>query len=133
VSINSPLPVQALSIACTIEGLNVQQLGDLQLNIGESSSTAAIGVNMDCTIGVEETSTETVNAFPNPASDNIQFVCKEAIQHIEIFDMTGKRVATLNPNQSQVQINTSNWSNGLYVAHLICADKAERLTFEVSR
>ena len=133
VSINSPLPVQALSIACTIEGLNVQQLGDLQLNIGESSSTAAIGVNMDCTIGVEETSTETVNAFPNPAYDNIQFVCKEAIQHIEIFDMTGKRVATLNPNQSQVQFNTSAWSNGLYVAHLICEGKAERVTFEVSR
>lgn len=133
VSINSPLPVQALSIVCTIEGLNVQQLGDLQLNIGESSSTAAIGVNMDCTIGVEETSTETVNAFPNPASDNIQFVCKEAIQHIEIFDMTGKHVASLNPNQSQVEINTSAWSTGLYVAHLICEGKAERVKVEVSR
>ena len=133
VSINAQLPVQALSIVCTIEGLNVQQLGDLQLNIGESSSTAAIGVNMDCTIGVEETTTETVNAFPNPASDNIQFVCKEAIQHIEIFDMTGKRIATLNPNQTQVHINTSAWSTGIYVAHIAIEEKIERAIFEIAR
>jgi hypothetical protein len=125
--------VQALSIICTIEGLNTQQLGNIQLNIGETTAFAAIGVNMDCTIGVEETTEYTILAFPNPASDNIQFVSNESIERLEIFDMTGKRIATFNPNQSQVQINTSNWSNGLYVAHLICADKAERLTFEVSR
>ena len=133
VSIYSSLPVQALSIVCAIEGLNVQQLGDLQLNIGESSSTATIGVNMDCTIGVEETTSATVNAFPNPASDNIQFVCKEAIQHIEIFDMTGKRVETLDPNQTQVQFNTSAWSNGLYVAHVMSTGKMECVLFEVNR
>jgi PKD repeat protein len=133
VSLFSELPVQALSIICTIEGLNTQQLGDLQINIGETSTFAAIGVNMDCTIGVEETTENTIVAFPNPASDNIQFSSNESIQRLEIFDMTGKRVASLNPNQPQVQINTSNWSNGLYVAHLICANKAERVTFEVSR
>ncbi len=133
VSIYSPLPVQALSIACTIEGLNVQQLGDLQLNIGESSSTAAIGVNMDCTIGVEETTTETINAFPNPASDNIQFVSEKTIQRIDIFDMTGKRVASLNPNQTQVQINTSEWINGLYVTQVMSIGKMESVIFEIAR
>jgi PKD repeat protein len=133
VSLFSELPVQALSIICAVEGLNTQQLGNIQLNFGETTTFAAIGVNMDCTIGVEETTEFTILAFPNPASDNIQFVSNESIERLEIFDMTGKRIATFNPNQSQVQINTSNWSNGLYVAHLICADKAERVTFEVSR
>jgi len=133
VSINAPLPVQALSIVCTIEGLNVQQLGDLQLNIGESSSVAAIGVNMDCTIGIEESNTASINAFPNPATDNIQFVSEKTIQHIEIFDMTGKRIATLNPNQSQVQFNTSQWSTGLYAAHIMSEGKIERAIFEIAR
>ncbi len=133
VSMFSELPVQALSIICAIEGLNTQQLGDIQLNIGETTAFAAIGVNMDCTIGVEETTDKAILAFPNPASDNIQFDSNESIQRLEIFDMTGKRVATLNPNQSQVQFNTSAWSNGLYVAHLICEGKAERVTFELSR
>ena len=133
VSINAPLPVQALSIVCTIEGLNVQQLGDLQLNIGESSSVAAIGVNMDCTIGIEESNTASINAFPNPATDNIQFVSEKTIQHIEIFDMTGKRIATLNPNQSQVQFNTSQWSTGLYAAHIMSEGNIERAIFEIAR
>jgi hypothetical protein len=54
VSINAPLTMQALSIVCTIEGIGVQQLGQLQLNIGESSAIATIRVNMDCTIGINE-------------------------------------------------------------------------------
>ncbi len=133
VSLFSELPVQALSIICAVEGLNTQQLGDIQLNIGETTAFAAIGVNMDCTIGVEETTEKTILAFPNPASDNIQFVSNESIQRLEIFDMTGKRIASFNPNQSQVQINTSNWSNGLYVAHVRGSKKMERVVFEVNK
>jgi PKD repeat protein len=133
VSLFSELPVQALSIICTIEGLNTQQLGDLQINIGETSTFAAIGVNMDCTISVEETTENTIIAFPNPASDNIQFSSSESIQRLEIFDITGKRVASLNPNQLQVQINTSNWSNGLYVAHVMGSEKMARVVFEVNQ
>jgi PKD repeat protein len=133
VSINAPLPVQALSIVCTIEGLNVQQLGGLELNFGESSSVAAIGVNMDCTIGIEESNAASINAFPNPASDNIQFVSENIIQHIEIFDMTGKRISSLNPNQTQVQFNTSLWSVGLYAAHIMSEGKIERAIFEIAR
>jgi PKD repeat protein len=133
VSMFSELPVQALSIICAVEGLNTQQLGNIQLNIGETTTFAAIGVNMDCTIGIEETNDKTILAFPNPASDNIQFVSNESIERLEIFDMTGKRIALFNPNQQQVQFNTSAWSNGLYVAHLTSRGKMERVIFEIAR
>jgi PKD repeat protein len=133
VSMFSELPVQALSIICAVEGLNTQQLGNIQLNIGETTTFAAIGVNMDCTIGIEETTDKTILAFPNPASDNIQFVSNESIERLEIFDMTGKRIASFNPNQSQVQFNTSAWSAGLYVAHLTSRGKMERVIFEIAR
>jgi PKD repeat protein len=131
VSINSALPVQALSIVCTFEGANIQQLGDLQLAIGETSSVAAIGVNMDCSISVEEELVQTINAFPNPASDNIQFTSTNTIQTIEIFDLTGKRVLTENPNQMSAKVLTSNWSTGLYIAHIICDNKREQVLFEI--
>jgi hypothetical protein len=88
---------------------------------------------MDCTIGIEETTDKTILAFPNPASDNIQFVSNESIERLEIFDMTGKRIASFNPNQQQVQFNTSAWSNGLYVAHVMGTGKIERMVFEVNR
>jgi PKD repeat protein len=133
VSLYSPFPIQAMSFTCDISGPGIQLLGDLQLNVSDSFTSAVIGVNMNCTIDVEEIIATDVRAFPNPATDNIQITSKEIIEHIEIFDMTGKRVATLNSNQSQVQFNTSAWSNGLYVAHVICEGKAERVTFEVSR
>lgn len=133
VSLSSELPIQALSFVCTFIGENTQQLGELQLSVGETSISAVVGVNMDCTIGVEESTTKEINVFPNPATDKIQFVSEETIHCIEIFEITGKRVVSLIPNQTQVQFNTSAWSNGLYVAHVVSGDKADRFTFEVSR
>ncbi|MFN5621033.1 MAG: PKD domain-containing protein [Flavobacteriales bacterium] len=131
VSINSAIPVQALSIICSFEGENIQQLGDLQLLIGETSSVAAIGVNMDCSIGVEEEQIQTVNAYPNPASDNIQFSSNKSITCIEVFDLTGKCILSTKPNQLQTQLNTADWSSGLYVAHITCDGRKERKRFEV--
>jgi PKD repeat protein len=133
VSLSSELPIQALSFLCTFTGENTQQLGELQLSIGENSTSAVVGVNMDCTIEVEESNSARVNAFPNPASDNIQFVSEEMIQFVEIFDVTGKHVASFSPNQKQVQINTSTWSTGLYVAHVMSAGKMERVIFDIAR
>jgi hypothetical protein len=71
--------------------------------------------------------------FPNPASDNIQFIAEESIQRIEIFDMTGKRVASLNPNHKQALLNTSEWSSRLYVARVMSKAKMESVIFEIAR
>jgi PKD repeat protein len=132
VSLYSQLPIQAMSFTCDISGPGIQLLGDLQLNVSDSFASAVIGVNMDCTIDVEEINAEVIRTFPNPASENIQFASQEVIQRIDIFDMTGKRVASFNPNQLQVQINTSNWSSGLYVAHVMGLKGMERVVFEVN-
>lgn len=131
VSINSALPVQALSIVCSFEGDNIQQLGNLQLLIGETNSTAAIGVNMDCAIGIEEEHTQTINAYPNPACDNIQFASVKNIESIEVFDLTGKRILAVKPNQLQTQLNTADWSDGLYVAQITVDGKKEQVPFEI--
>ena len=133
VTLFSESPNMALSFICNFTGENTQQLGELQLSFSETFASAVIGVNMDCTIDVEETNAKTVSAFPNPTSNYIQFAAQESIQLLEIFDMTGKRVASFNPNQLQVQINTSNWSSGLYVAHVIGSEKMERAIFEIAR
>jgi PKD repeat protein len=133
VSLYSEFPIQAMSFTCEISGPTTQLLGELQLTISENFTSAVIGANMDCTIDVEEINSETIQAFPNPASDNIQFVSEKNIERIEIFDMTGKRIASWNPNQTQAQLNTSQWSSGLYVAHVTCEDKANKIVFEVSR
>jgi hypothetical protein len=122
-----------MSFTCDISGPTTQLLGELQLTVSENFTSAVIGANMDCTIDVEEISAEAIRAFPNPATDNIQFASQEIIQHIEIFDMTGKRIASWYPNQTQAQLNTSQWSSGLYVAHVISTGKMERVLFEVHR
>jgi PKD repeat protein len=131
ISVESGLPVQAQTIACSIEGLNIQQLGDLQLNLGETSSTAAIGVNMDCSIGLDELHSTEVNAFPNPASDVIQFTSTETISRIEIYNLTGTRIAFYNPNQTGVLIHTDEWSSGLYIARIMRGKEFVSLPIEI--
>ncbi|MFM7234464.1 MAG: T9SS type A sorting domain-containing protein, partial [Flavobacteriales bacterium] len=132
VSLNSELPIQAISFICSFTGENLQQLGELQLTIGESFTSAVIGVNMDCTIDVEESTAAIINAYPNPANDRIQFASKEMIRQIEIFDMTGKCIASLSPNQMQAQVNTANWSEGIYAAHIFGEEETMRVTFWIN-
>jgi len=38
---------------------------------------------------------------------------------------------TENPNQMSAKVLTSDWSSGLYIAHIICDSKREQVVFEI--
>jgi hypothetical protein len=56
------------------------------------------------------------SAYPNPTSSEWNISAKQNITSIELFDVTGKTVLTLNPNNTEVVINASELSNGIYFA-----------------
>ena len=51
--------------------------------------------------------------FPNPASEQISFVLDEAAE-VSIFDMTGRKVSTMNVVAGEAQLNVSELVNGVY-------------------
>ena len=55
------------------------------------------------------------NVFPNPAQNEINFVADAATQKaIQVYDVTGRLIETININNNQTTINTSAYANGLY-------------------
>jgi hypothetical protein len=63
-----------------------------------------------------------ITAFPNPANDQIEFICSELMiggGRLIIFDITGKRISEELFNTRSLIINTSDFSNGSYIFKLV--------------
>ncbi len=57
--------------------------------------------------------------FPNPTNDQWTVTTgKETMELIEIFDVAGKRLLTLRPNQNNANIDASQFGKGVYVSRI---------------
>lgn len=76
------------------------------------TTTDTVTVVIDCTLGINENSLNTLTIYPNPT--NAALTIENALNaNIRIFDNTGKVVQTINNNQA-LQISVAELVNGLY-------------------
>jgi len=54
-------------------------------------------------------------AYPNPVVDNLNIEANIKIEKIELFDLLGNKVKSLNLNNQNDQISLSNLSRGVYI------------------
>ncbi|MCB0382620.1 MAG: T9SS type A sorting domain-containing protein [Psychroserpens sp.] len=54
--------------------------------------------------------------FPNPTKNNWTIVSNSTVTQVQIFDILGKSVLTVNPNQSVSDIDASSLNKGVYFA-----------------
>jgi hypothetical protein len=68
-----------------------------------------------CAVGVEEQENQ-VSVYPNPSNGliNVNLKNAETIRLVEVFDLLGKRVLTVNPNTYNTAIDLSVCKNGIY-------------------
>lgn len=59
-----------------------------------------------------------LTAFPNPSSNVWNITSKQNISSIQLFDMLGKNVQTIQPNANQAVINASELPSGIYFANV---------------
>ena len=94
-------------------------VGDVCDDGNSNTINDAVNANCECqgeTISeVEDGVIATIKIFPIPANHQLTIQWKSApAESIQVFDMQGARVTLIAPSAAQV-INTSNWSNGLYL------------------
>lgn len=65
--------------------------------------------------GIKSDFTHTVTLCPNPTTDLIQIDGDVVIDHISVFDMTGKMVKDLKTNETYLEVDVSSLANGLYL------------------
>lgn len=78
-------------------------------------------------IGINEKSKDklSINIFPNPTSDKITVSSLEKINAIEIYNMLGEKVYTINnfKQQTSNKIDLSNFQKGIYFIKIYDAGK----------
>ena len=70
-------------------------------------------------LGVEEFNKTSFEAYPNPSNASWTIKSKNiAITSVTVFDVLGKRVVSLSPNNTKTVIDGSNLKPGLYFAQI---------------
>ena len=72
-----------------------------------------VKVSAQFVTSTNENEASAVNLYPNPASEQISFVLDETAE-VSIFDMTGRKVSTMNVVAGEAQLNVSELVNGVY-------------------
>tara|TARA_B110000908_G_scaffold162626_1_gene208304 strand:+ start:68 stop:880 length:813 start_codon:yes stop_codon:yes gene_type:complete len=102
-------------------------LGDDYSAINSIMPAFILNVTPEIEIGIEELPTlADVVVYPNPATTEVTFeftACNEATQ-IQIFDLLGNRVFNNTFSNELVKVNTSNFTNGVYIYKLGTANNS---------
>ena len=55
-----------------------------------------------------------VKVYPNPASNNVRIEANNGIESVKVYNVLGALVETIPANGKSVNVNTANYSNGVY-------------------
>ena len=61
---------------------------------------------------------DNVSVYPNPANNMVTVNATSNINTVEVFNMMGQRVAAFDANDTNIQINTTALSNGMYMMRI---------------
>jgi len=118
------MPGFVTDIPFTIPYLGGNAMLDLALGGDYSALNSFIPtfiLNVETFVGVEELTTlADVVAYPNPATTEVtfEFTSTNEATQIQIFDLLGNRVFDNSFSNESVTINTSNYTNGVYIYKL---------------
>ena len=57
-------------------------------------------------------------AYPNPTQNKWNITASQSITSVQLFDVSGKQIKTVQPNGLNAVIDASGLSNGLYFANV---------------
>ena len=70
-------------------------------------------------LSVERNEIKDLAVYPNPTTSKwVITTLSEKVKSVEVFDMLGKKVISLNPDSREVIIDASNLAKGMYVTKI---------------
>ncbi|MBR6272935.1 MAG: T9SS type A sorting domain-containing protein, partial [Bacteroidales bacterium] len=67
----------------------------------------------------------TVAIYPNPVNDKLNVEATEAIEQVEVFNITGAKVFSKKNYTEKAEINTANLPAGTYVIRMTTQNTTE--------
>jgi photosystem II stability/assembly factor-like uncharacterized protein len=87
------------------------------LNGCGESNVKSINITTVNEIAIDETST-LFEIYPNPANEKLYLVSDKEIQSIEIYNIAGQKISSINVNSSNYNLNVSDFEAGMYIINL---------------
>lgn len=87
-------------------------------NSGRMASSVPGWFNLtvqDASLSNEDFSLDNVNLFPNPITNELTIQADSSIDYINVYNVLGQQVYSLDPNINTTTIDTSTFNQGLYL------------------
>lgn len=115
------LPLRALNL----EGEAITLLSNGYIDTSSNENTpfglwlarpfAAPFIPLSATTGLSELSTESIQVFPNPASDHLTIRSEERIDRVSMHSINGQRVFEASPGNDQYSLILSDFPSGVFI------------------
>lgn len=131
-SYSTDVPVQADDLNVIIVSNNVT-LTNVNLPVNQTSGSFVFGLNTDCTSFTQNIESGIEWAlYPVPANHVLMFKdLTDESNHIEIFDIAGKMIYSTISFSKTLDVNTSEWAEGLYLARVVSGNRTTTRRFEI--
>ncbi len=92
-------------------------------------ATPRLFVSLNLLGAKEATKIASYDVFPNPTNDvvNIKTAITNAIERVEVLDLTGKSIKVLTPDNNQVQVHLAELPQGVYLLKTTISGVSETL------
>jgi hypothetical protein len=75
---------------------------------------SSINFHGNCALGNDEFGNDSIQIYPNPATDNVNINYNHNIKTIELIDVQGRILVSKMVNENQVTFDVSDYSSGVY-------------------
>ncbi|MDG1403601.1 immunoglobulin-like domain-containing protein, partial [Polaribacter sp.] len=72
-------------------------------------------VNVDSNLSINDNIKNNLKIYPNPTKNSWKISASIIIESIEIYDIVGRKVLSINPKSKDYEINCTSFSNGVYI------------------
>ena len=78
---------------------------------------------------VDENARQSVNIYPNPVNDKLVIEANEAINYVEIYNLTGAMVVSQECNSDKVELEVGTLQSGVYFIKMTTGNSSETRRF----
>ncbi|MFD2907326.1 choice-of-anchor J domain-containing protein [Flavobacterium ardleyense] len=95
----------------------------------EATSKWARGLDLDditvsATLSTADFDSQALRVYPNPTKDLLNISYNDAIKSVEVINLLGQKVMTVNVNANETAIDLTSLNAGTYIAKIITYDDA---------
>lgn len=95
-----------------IEGINANSANETGLGSIIVTPDAAV-------LSVDDIkSVNSISIYPNPAENEVTITAAQVVEHVSIYDLTGRNVLSAMPNATAFRLNVSNLNKGVYLVSI---------------